>query len=138
MQDSVRFCPQCASANVDFSALVGGQACCHGCNWKGPVDELLLIPIQHDFSLGKESIISEMMNDIRKFLSAELGLPWLKFLLKWGFLEGDVERLGATLDRKKYARYLAAIGHAVLTAVITERAKQSREATQKEGSGGKN
>jgi hypothetical protein len=135
-QDTVKFCPQCASANVDFSSLAGGQARCHGCNWMGPVDDLMSVPIQHDFALGKESIIQEMMTDVRKFLSAELGLPWLKFLLKWGFVEGDLERLGETLDRKKFARYLAAIGRATLVAVIDERAKQSREAAQKVTSDG--
>lgn len=130
-QDTVKFCPQCASAHVDFSSLAGGQARCHGCGWEGPVDTLLAVPIQHDFMMGKESILREMMGDVRKFLSAELGLPWLKFLIKWGFLEGDIEHLGETLDRKKFARYLAAIGRATLMAVIEERAKQSREAAQK-------
>ena len=131
VKDTVKFCPQCASAHVDFSLLAAGQALCHGCNWKGSVDDLMTVPIQHDFTMGKESIIREMMGDIRKFLSAELGLPWLKFLFKWGFLEGDLERLGETLDRKRFARYLAAIGRATLMAVIEERAKQSREAAQK-------
>lgn len=133
MQDSVRFCPQCGSASVDFSTLVGGQATCAGCRWKGATDDLLVVPIQHDFALGKESIISDMMSDIRKFLAGELGLPWLKFLLKWGFLEGDINNLPKTLDRKKFARYLATIGHAVLLAVIAERARQSREAAQQKG-----
>lgn len=133
MQDSVRFCPQCGSANVDFSTLVGGSSSCKGCSWKGSADDLLVVPIQHDFVLGKESIITDMMNDIRKFLSGDLGLPYLKFLLKWGFLEGDIENLAKTLDRKKFARYLATIGHAVLTAVIAERARLAREAAQKAG-----
>lgn len=124
-QDSVRFCPQCGSASVDFSALAAGSAHCRGCNWKGSNDDLLLVPIQHDFTFGSASIITEMMNDVRRLLSGELGVPYLRFLMKWGFIEGDPEHLAANLDRKKFARYMAAIGHAVLSAVIAERMKQS-------------
>lgn len=123
-QDAVRFCPQCGSAGVDFSVLVGSTAECRGCKWSGSNEELLVVPIQHDFAFGSASILTEMMNDVRRLLSNELGLPYLRFMLKWGFLEGNIEDLSRTLDRKKFARYLAAIGHAVLMAVISERTRQ--------------
>ena len=131
-QDTVRFCPQCGSASVDFSALANGAARCLGCNWSGVNEDLLLVPIQHDFSFGSASIITEMMNDVRRLLSGELGLPYLKFLIKWGFVEADINNLGNTLDRKIFARYLSAIGHAVLNAVIAERMKLSSEKSQKD------
>lgn len=123
-KDTVKFCPTCASSYLQFSELVGGDAGCLGCGWRGKTEELLLVPIQHDFAFGKESIISEMMLDVRRMLSGELGLPYLKFLMKWGFLEGDVNNLSKTLDRKKFAKYLSVIGHAVLSAMILERMKQ--------------
>lgn len=135
MQDTVRFCPQCGSASVDFSSLVGGRATCNGCHWAGAVDELLVVPIEHDF-LGKESILIEMINDMRRMLSGELGLPWLKFLLKWGFVQGDLDNLVGTLDRKKFARYLAVIGNAVVIALITERSRQSQAQAQEGKVGG--
>lgn len=84
----------------------------------------MVVPIQHDFQFGKDSIVSEMMNDVRQLLSGQLGMPYLKFLLKWGFLQGDLTDLHGTLDRKKFARYLARIGHSILVAVIEERSKQ--------------
>lgn len=130
MKDSVKFCPTCGSAHVEFSSLVGGQGSCKGCGWRGHADELLTVPIEHDFA-GKEDMLVSMMNDIRKFLSGELGTPWLRFLLKWGFLEADVNNILATLDRKKFARYLAVIGQSVVAALIAERARQSQP---KEGS----
>lgn len=123
--DSIKFCPTCASSSLRFSELVGGDADCLACGWVGKTTDLLLVPIQHDFAFGKESIIAEMMNGLRQILAGELGLPYLKFLLKWGFLEGDLKDPAHTIDRKKFARYMAAIGHAILTAVIAERAKQS-------------
>ncbi len=126
MQDSVKFCPQCGSASVDFSALAGGGAACKGCGWNGLVEDLLTVPIQHDF-VGKEDIIRSMVNDVRTFLSGELGLPWLKFLLKWGFIVADTKNIAGTVDRKKFARYLAVIGQTVVTALIAERARQESE-----------
>lgn len=131
MKDSVRFCPQCGSASVDFSALVNGQAYCRGCNWRGLADELLLVPIQHEFA-NKEDMVVSMVNDVRSFLAGELGLPWLRFLLKWGFITADPNNIAGTLDRKKFARYLAVIGQSVVTSLIAERTRQS-EATAKEG-----
>lgn len=131
-QDTVRFCPQCGSAGVDFSALANGAAHCRGCGWKGTNEDLLLVPIQHDFAFGSASIITEMMNDARQLLAGELGLPYLKFLLKWGFIEGGANNLAATLDRKMFARYLSAIGHAVLNAVLAERMKQSDAKSRKD------
>lgn len=123
--DTVKFCPQCGSASVDFSVLAGSTARCRGCHWEGKDDELLIVPIQHEFTFGNASMLVEMMNDVRRLLAGELGLPYLRFMLKWGFLEGNIDNLAGTLDRKKFARYLAVIGHSILTAVILERTKQS-------------
>ncbi len=122
--DTVKFCPQCGSASVDYSELAGGSADCRGCLWKGNADELLVVPIQHDFAMGKESIIAEMMQNVRGMLSGELGLPWLRFLLKWGFVAGDINDPANTVDRKQFSRYLAAIGRGCVAAVLEERERQ--------------
>lgn len=131
MKDSVRFCPQCCSASVEFSELVGGDGKCKGCGWSGLATDLLVVPIEHDFA-GKEDVIVSMVNDVRAFLAGELGLPWLRFLLKWGFLSGDPQNIVATLDRKKFAKYLAVLGQSAVASLIAERARQS-EAAAKEG-----
>jgi hypothetical protein len=117
---------------VDYSSLVGANATCRGCNWKGTSTELLVVPIKHEF-LADEHIIRDMMSGMRQLLAGELGLPYLKFLLKWGFLEGDIARAAATIDRKKFARYIAAIAQAILMAIIDTRAKLATEAAPPEG-----
>lgn len=126
-QDSVKFCPQCGSASVEFSSLAMGQGSCKGCGWQGLADDLLTVPIQHDF-VGREDVLVAMVNDVRTFLSGELGLPWLKFLLKWGFISGDLNNAAATIDRKKFARYLAIIGQSAVTALIAQRVRDSHQA----------
>lgn len=120
MKGEIRMCPQCGSAGVDFSQLACGEARCRGCHWEGPREELLVTPIDHDF-LASEAALAEMANDMRQLLSGELGLPYLKFLLKWGFLDADATDLVHTLDRKQFSRYLTAIANSVLTSVLTER-----------------
>ena len=52
----VCFCPQCCSAAVDYSGLVGAQASCRGCGWYGEKIDLLSVPVQHTF-LTDESMV---------------------------------------------------------------------------------
>lgn len=117
----LRMCPQCGSPGVDFSGLAGGHASCRGCHWKGAVEDLLAVPGSAEVS--DETQLASMMNEVRRLLSGELGLPYLKFLLKWGFLTGDINNIVATLDRKAFARYMAAIGKAILIALLEERSR---------------
>lgn len=115
-------CPRCGSPSVDFSGLAGGAASCRGCKWNGVVEELLSVPGGSAFS--DEATLTSILNDMRQLLSGQLGLPYLKFLMKWGFLNGDQNNPAGTVDRKLYARYITAIGRAILGAVFEERARQ--------------
>lgn len=123
MKGELRLCPQCASASVDFSSLTGGTARCRGCRWSGYSTELVLMPFEHDF-LADESMAIAMVSDMRLLLSGKQGVPYLKFLLKWGFLQGSEQDLVGTIDRKKFARYLSAMARGLLTSVLEERARQ--------------
>ena len=127
----LKFCPQCGSAAVDFSALAGGAAKCRGCGWAGTCDDLLTVPIGGNFLDG--SMVVGMMNDLRNLISGELGVPYLKFLIRWGFLQADVARLRDTLDRKKFARYVAAIARSLLIAIVEERVKIEVESVSSSG-----
>ena len=118
----VKMCPQCGSPGVDFSTLVGGAADCRGCGWKGTTTDLLVVPSNTD--AVDEKAMAGMINEVRNLLSGELGFPYLKFLLRWGFLAGDVNNPAGTIDRKKFARYCAAIARGILPALYEERAKQ--------------
>lgn len=120
------FCPHCGSAGVDFSVLEGGAASCRGCNWTGSKMDLLTIPFKHDFA-NDEALVVNLMGDLRNILAKELGLPYLKFLIKWGFISADVKDVAGTLDRKTFARYLSRIAQAILLALLDERRKIETE-----------
>lgn len=125
MNVSVKLCPQCGSPAVDYSTLAHGAANCRGCRWKGKVEDLLAIPGSAE--VNDQATIVGMLNDVRSVLSGELGLPYLKFLMKWGFITGDPKNPVATVDRKAFARYMAAIGRALVTAMIEERSRAEVE-----------
>lgn len=114
-------CPRCGSASVDFGHMSGSEAQCRGCQWRGSREDLLLLPVNHEF-ISDESMALTMVNDMRQLLSGELGLPYLKFLIKWGFVKSDVLDPGNTVDRKQFAAYLAAITAGVLTSILKRRA----------------
>lgn len=118
--DSALFCPRCGSAAVSYSTLVGGPASCDGCTWEGTTDKLLSVPIDHDLGTN-EQILHAMMADVRKLIAGSLGVPYLEFLVKWGFIEADMRNLSGTLDRKAFSRYLAAIAGAILKALMETR-----------------
>jgi hypothetical protein len=121
MSVAIRMCPQCGSPGVDYSTLANGAAQCKGCRWQGKVEDLLVVPGSAE--VNDQTSLTNMLNDVRKLLSGELGLPYLRFLTKWGFLQGDVANAVNTIDRKAFARYLAAIAGAIMAAVIMERAR---------------
>jgi hypothetical protein len=123
MKGELKLCPQCGSASVDFSELAGGAARCRGCRWSGYNTELVVMPFEHEF-LADESMAVSMVNDMRLLLSGPQGVPYLKFLMKWGFLVGKENDIAGTVDRKKFARYLTAISKGILTSVLEERARQ--------------
>lgn len=120
----MRFCPQCGSASVEFSPLAGGAASCRACKWQGVLEDLLGVPVPTGDSA---QLVGRLFQDLRTLLSGELGVPYLKFLLRWGFLAADLENLTGTLDRKKYARYIMAIAKAIFLAIIEVRQELERE-----------
>jgi hypothetical protein len=125
MSTTLKVCPQCGSPGVDYSTLAGGAAECRGCRWKGGTADLLAIPGSAE--VNDSATLTDMLNDVRRLLSGTLGLPYLKFLMKWGFLTGDMANPAGTIDRKAFARYMAAIGRTVLTAVLEERSRAEAE-----------
>lgn len=124
MKSTAKFCPQCGSPAVNFSELANGEAKCRGCGWTGNGSELLLVPFSHDF-MSDESVLINMVNDIRLLLSGELGVHYLRFLIKWGFIKANSSRLIETIDRKAFARYLAKIATAIAQAIIEERSRSA-------------
>lgn len=124
MKSEVRMCPRCGSAGVDYGTLAGSSANCRGCHWQGALEDLLVVPFSHDF-IADEAVALSMVNDMRQLLSGELGLPYLRFLVKWGFVKADMQNVAGTIDRKQFAAYLAAIAHGVLTSILQRRAVEA-------------
>ena len=49
------FCPECGSASVEFSGIIGGEASCSVCQWAGAKDKLLVIKTSATTALLIES-----------------------------------------------------------------------------------
>lgn len=124
MAEVVYQCPQCGSPAVDCGELVGADAKCRVCGWKGQREELLATPFNHMMGT-KEGIGFEMSNDIRRLFSLPIFLGGLGgFLNRWGFIDpaGD----GDTLKRN-VTRYVATMARAVMIALLEERDKIEKE-----------
>lgn len=127
--EKIRLCPGCGSPAVEFSALEGGVAECRVCKWKGSRDELLLMPFDHIYGTD-EGVGMALHNEIRRvFTNPLFATDIIRFLARWGFVPVDKDNKA---DVKLTTRYIAAIGRAVLVAVIKEREKIEME----KGNGG--
>lgn len=134
MSNGLKLCPQCGSAGVDFSALAGGTADCRGCRWHGTFEDLLVVP--GSTAVDNDVTLNGMLNDLRQLLSGELGFPYLKYLMKWGFITGDLNRPLETIDRKALARYVASIARSIMVGLLEERSKvEAARAARKAGGG---
>ena len=114
----LRCCPICGSSAVDFSDLTGGYASCASCRWVGTEMELLTVPTE-GFDANQRA--SELFLDIRGVVAKEAGLPLLRLLIKWGFLDADPEDLTNTVDRVQFSAYLAAVAAGMMKAVMETR-----------------
>lgn len=108
----VYFCPECSSAAVDYSELDGGNASCRNCNWSGSMDQLYAHPFIERFGESEETIRA-MVTDLRNLMAKDLGLPLIRFFMKWGFIESP--------DSKTVSKYLAALAQAFMKAAMETR-----------------
>lgn len=126
MTDALRFCPDCGSAGVEFSTLAGGSASCKGCSWKGRTEDLPLIPVRSDLGTS-ETVLLQIVNDLRRIMSKDMGVVLLQFLLKWGFVSGDPSKIKETVNVKEFSRYLSTITRMIVAGIMEERSKIERE-----------
>jgi hypothetical protein len=121
--DSVLFCPQCVSATIDVSSLVGGSASCRACRWQGKKEECLHKNINHQFT-SQEEIFRLFSRDVQ-LLVAEFGaIPIGRMLRKWGFLTDGPD---GKPDAMILTRYVRAIARGIASEIVKE-----REAIEKE------
>ncbi len=128
--DQMFICPECGSASVDFSSLVGGEASCSVCKWKGSKEQLLTVPFDNRMGSPHEVVVA-MRNDLRRTFS-ESARGFIIFLIKWGFVPA-VDRRGSieVSDHKITVRYMNAIAAASLNAIF-----ELRQVIEKEKSRG--
>lgn len=102
MKDVAYFCPSCGTSSVDVSSLAGGDASCSICGWAGKREDLLHVPLEHDFASQEEMVlrfIKQVAGVIAQNCAKDLGA----LLLKWGFL--DEKRIKKELE--SYIRGMA-------------------------------
>lgn len=132
--DRAYFCPACGSADVNVSALAGGNAKCNICSWSGSVEELPAFVFQHDLG-GPEEVFRSFFLDMRKLLGQHFATQIGHMLIKWGFLDTPTpenqQRVVKTLGR-----YVAAITKAAVVAIVEERRAMEKEKFREQSSAG--
>jgi hypothetical protein len=122
-KDSVLFCPQCLSATIDASSLIGGSASCRTCQWQGKKEDCSHKNINHQFT-SQEEIFRAFSRDVQ-LLIAEFGAqPIGRMLRKWGFLTDGPD---GKPDAVTLTRYVRAIARGIAYEIVKE-----REAIEKE------
>lgn len=121
----VYFCPECGSASLEKSELVGGMAECKACSWTGTTDQLLASPVPEGYE-EQHQLFMDMLRDLRRLL-AHNAKDYGALLVKWGFADLQTGKKGYSLNPKQFARYMSAIGRAMLTALIEEHQKMEAE-----------
>lgn len=117
MDDKIKMCPECGSASVEFSVLIGGSASCKKCGWSGTKEELLTSVISHDFS-SPDQVISLFARDIRDMVGKVMAKPLVSLLAKWGFFTkpSDVK-----LTTKETTLYIQTAARAMAVALFQTR-----------------
>jgi len=123
MTEIMRYCPTCGSAHIQFSELVGTEASCNTCNWKGLKEELYDVPFSHSFR-GKEGLSDEFANEVRRLMeNQDFAVSFIKFLVRWGFITSTEK---ATLVAEA-AKYMSSAARAIANAVVAVRANTEKE-----------
>jgi predicted RNA-binding Zn-ribbon protein involved in translation (DUF1610 family) len=119
-ESTAYFCPTCGSASVskDSDLVATNTARCSECGWSGQKSQLAALNFKHEFT-SDAGIIQALVNDLRITLAGDMGVPFAKFLAKWGFITNK--------DTKILARYLSVFARAILDGIITERLKIDKE-----------
>jgi hypothetical protein len=119
-KEEVYFCPQCGSPSLELPTLGGGTAKCNACQWEGPSKHLLVTQIRHELG-DTEQLIEKFMTELRVNLAKHCAKIFGTLLHRWGFLGTEMRDGEEILSTKQLSRYMAAIAHASLLAIIRVR-----------------
>lgn len=130
MKDFAYFCPACGTSSVESSMLAGGAASCAICHWEGKREELLALPLEHQFS-GQEEMLKTFITQLSNVMSKSAAMGIGRVLLQWGFITlGKPEE--TTEELKKYIRAMmvAAAGAVIETRRQLEVVKMNKTRAQ--------
>ena len=122
--DTVYICPDCGSASVEFSGLIGGVASCKVCPWSGIREKLLAVPfINATGDQGGEQAVMAIRSDVRRIIREDAP-DFVKLLIRWGFVEAT-QKDGKVYvkNQQQVVRYMNAIANQVFIGMIEERKK---------------
>lgn len=128
--DKVYICPDCGSPAVTASGLAGGSGECRRCSWKGSIEELLVVPIEH--TLGSADEMKHAFHaELRTIFAKEFGIRVIRFLGRWGFV-GPLPPIGTRPERMRpytqlVGRYIDAAARGAANAIL-----ETREAVELE------
>jgi hypothetical protein len=125
IEEACYLCPECGSPSVDFGELVGSEASCRICSWKGARERLISAPFTH-LQGDRTGIAFELFNDLRRLLGDKAFMVSLvRFLTRWGFVSQNSDQKDLV---RRIARYGSACARGMLKAIIEEREALEREA----------
>lgn len=124
ISDKVYICPDCGSPAVTASALAGGAGECRRCPWKGQVEDLLVVPIEHTLGSAEE-MKRAFHGELKNLFAKSFGVLLLQFLVRWGFV-GKPPKLGSQPHIMKpytalVGRYVEAAARGAANAILETR-----------------
>ena len=122
-----RFCAQCGSPSVEYSALEGGEASCTSCQWRGSKTDLLVSPFQHRQG-SEEQLVIALERDVRNALAKGLSFATAKVLIHWGFIDADAPSVE---QAHLLGRYMRGIGRSVVMSILETRKDLEAERAKK-------
>lgn len=118
--DRAYFCPTCGSSDVEASPLVGGEASCSCCLWKGFTTDLVVHVFQHDLG-SSEEVLQAFAREFKNLLGKHMASPLAALLHKWGFFTT------VSPTPKELTRYMNAVAISSLTAILDVRRQLEKE-----------
>lgn len=124
ISDKIYVCPDCGSPAVTASALAGGAGECRRCPWKGQVEDLLVVPIEH--TLGSpDELKSTFHREMKTLFAKTFGIRLLQFLVRWGFVGAPPPLSSPPARMKPYTqlvgRYVEAAARGAANAILETR-----------------
>lgn len=121
----MKFCPRCLSPRIQEGPSIGfGEVLpvdCLACSWRGMTIELVVREIEHESGNSNSAVLEAIAKDLRVAMSKGWSVEFGKFLVRWGFISGEV-------TSAELVRYLTASARASLRAIVEERELIEREA----------